>query len=102
MGEPSRTETTVRYVWDRERPQAGSATVVEVLWLDATSLGHAEWEHSSEVESAEMAKVITVGYLWEETEDHIKVVGSMTTTDQHGAGVTIPMGCVEAIRKVRP
>ena len=97
----NRTEQMVLHVWDNRKAKGSVNRLVEVLWLDAACTGTASWEDPDVTQNAELAKALTVGYVWEESDEYIKVVASITTSHQHGNGVVIPMGCVQEIRELR-
>jgi hypothetical protein len=97
----NRTEQMVLHVWDTSKPKRSVSRLVEVKWLDAACTGTSNWEDPNVTQEAELAKALTVGYVWEETDEYIKVVASITTSHQHGNGVVIPMGCVQEIRELR-
>ena len=71
--------------------------IVEVLWNDIHDSG-AEWTDIKKLKSHKVAPCFTVGYLVEETEEHVKVIGSYNTEKGKAAefsgAVVIPRGAV--------
>jgi hypothetical protein len=72
--------------------------LVEVLWLDAVSVGTDVWLESTEATQSTPEPSVAVGYLWDETETHLTVV-ALVNTRHVGHGITIPRGCVVEVRR---
>lgn len=84
-------------VFARKNPR--TPPLVEVLWLDATDID-AQWFDEDEMGRAKTAPTLTVGYLMERTDHHIKVV-SLVNHDHGAMGIVIPAGMVKRITRLR-
>lgn len=87
--------TLLRHRWDRRT--GSKARIVEVLWHDATGVWAEEWGDVTDIEKAQPAKTVTVGYLMKDADDHL-VLASMCNDSHVGLGLVIPKGMVVQIR----
>ena len=95
-----KTQSILDHAWETAKPKHGTATLVEILWIDAASLGASSWEDPDTTQDIKPPKALTIGYLWEKTDTYIKVIASLTG-QQHGNGIVIPIGCIHQIRTIR-
>lgn len=95
-----KTQSILEHAWNSDKPKSGMATLVEILWIDASSLGASSWEDPETTQSIKPPKALAIGYLWEKTDEYVKVIASLTG-EQHGNGVVIPMGCIVEVRVIR-
>lgn len=71
--------------------------VVEVLWLDASSLGGEHWIGVSDLIDFKPAKSLSVGYLVEDRKNYITLLG-MVNDSTVGHALTLPKGMIKEIR----
>ena len=95
-----KTKSILEHAWNSHKPKSGTATLVEILWIDASSLGASSWEDPETTESIKPPNALAVGYLWEKNEHFVKVIASLTG-EQHGNGLVIPTGCIVEVRIIR-
>lgn len=72
--------------------------LVEIHWDDATGLRHG-WE--SDVDSIELAIVLSVGFLIKETESHIIIAQDLSPEGEHNGRSQIPKGMIKATKILR-
>ena len=72
----------------------------EVEWLDTGLSGHG-WTNREKASKARTAHVISVGYLFEETGQDIKLTESICcdTRDPHELNDLNDLGCIKVIAK---
>ncbi len=81
-------------------PKGKEAPVLlEVHWVDALGLGY-DWESPKQVSAHRPEPTVSIGYVWEETEEYVILVSTLNT--MHAChGILIPTGCIKWKRKLR-
>jgi hypothetical protein len=88
-----------RVLKDRWKPNDTSTRIVEVLWFDAMSVAGDVWGLHEEAHSAAPAKTITLGYVVNETDEYITLVG-LINHHHISHGICIPKGMIREIREL--
>jgi hypothetical protein len=89
-----RLKTLIKHRWAN---QTKNVRLVEILWVDATSVSGEEWAEWEEAAKTVPAPSLSVGYVVTETPLHITIVGLVN--DNHiGHGICIPKGMIHEIR----
>lgn len=85
----------------KNKPPRGkdAPVLLEVHWVDALGLGY-DWETPKQLSSYEPEPTVSIGYLWEETDEYVILISTMNTV--HAChGILIPTGCIKWRRKLR-
>lgn len=89
-----RLKTLIKRRWTGDTK---NVRLVEILWVDATSVSGEEWAEWEEAAATVPAPSLSVGYVVTETDLHITVVALVN--DNHiGHGICIPKGMIHEIR----
>jgi hypothetical protein len=77
---------------------------VLIVWRDPTH--NTEWSDEAEVRTSDSSEVYTVGWIREQTADHIKVCSSLILDDKVRSRdssdiFSIPMGCVSLVKYLK-
>lgn len=72
--------------------------LVEVIWNDAAGIRHG-WASKSETLDPYIA--LSVGFLIQETDEHIRIAQDTDTEGSHNGRTQIPRGMVKRIKVLR-
>ena len=72
--------------------------IVEIEWIDAVAVGGEDWADETELDIYGMPS-LTIGYVINETDETITIV-SLVNMTHYSHGITIPKGCVTAIKNL--
>ena len=64
--------------------------IAEVEWVDAASY-HETWTHKKASRKGGLVKCLTVGYVFEETDEHICLVQTLDETETLDTLIYIPV-----------
>ena len=84
-------------VFARANPR--TPPLVEVLWLDAEDIG-VDWFGNDEINKSGPAPSLTVGYLVHRDDKCLKVI-SLVNHSHAGWGMTIPLGMVKRVNRLK-
>ena len=96
---PKDDNRPAEYLHVLQNSETNLPKVIEILWMDAAGTG-LDWETAEETSAYKPEPTTTVGYLWEQTDEHIIVV-SVINTMHTTQGMVIPTGCIQWIRTIR-
>jgi hypothetical protein len=69
--------------------------IIKVVWLDTCTCD--SWSSAEDVKELECIECQTVGYLFEETDKHIKLVSTNTEVGIHIQAIVIPKGSISKV-----
>jgi hypothetical protein len=74
--------------------------IVEILWLDASFIVATEWGDHNDAYQAEPARTLSVGYIANETPNHITLV-ALINNDYMSGGICIPKSMIQHQRELK-
>ena len=75
--------------------------IVEVEWLDINDVN--KWMDKKEIEKAQPAVCFSIGYMYSNTDEVLKMVTSYSSDPEepYGDVIIIPKGCIKHIRVIK-
>ena len=74
--------------------------LVIIEWLDAQSMADGGWQRRKDVEKLTPAVVKSVGWILEETKDHVTLIAHDGDTEV-GGDFSIPKACIKKRRVLK-
>lgn len=73
--------------------------IVEIEWVDSCGVVPV-WESRDNLGSMTPIPIVSVGYLWEATDDFV-TIGQSYSEYSVGHRFTVPRGCIKKMRTIR-
>lgn len=74
--------------------------IVEIIWDDPTALTHG-WLDNTDLADVKPGLVLSVGFLIQETEDHIIYASDLDPRGNHNGRTQLPRGVIKKLRVLK-